>query len=437
MVDTVFTRILYMEDDPGLARLLQKTLQRRGFEITIAPDGREGLAKATAEGFDLLLVDYNMPYYGGIEVIRTLRKQGELVPVIMVTGQGSEEIAVEAIKLGASDYIVKDAEMKYLELLPMVIDRVLYQQKIQLERKSMEATIRENEERYRRLVELSLDGIAIHAEGKFVFMNPMGMKILGAQTPDQVLGKPLLDIIHPEFHALAKERLEQIRGEKGMVPWIEEKFVRLDGAEINVEVAGISFTHEGKPAVQMMFRDITDRKAVEARLERLALYDTLTGLPNRTLFFDRMNQLLNLAKRNQYVLGLLFIDLDRFKNINDTLGHESGDSVLVEASKRMTSCTRSADTVARMGGDEFIGVCGRIAVAADAAVVAQKIIDSLGKPFHVKSAECSIGASVGISLYPQDGDDLETLLAKADAAMYRAKAGGKGGYRFFSDPEKD
>ncbi len=125
--------------------------------------------------------------------------------------------------------------------------------------------------------------------------------------------------------------MSRMMSEKDSAPWIEEKFIRLDGTEIDVECSGVSFTYGGKPAVQMIFRDITERKTVEERLQRLALYDTLTGLPNRTLFFDRMNQLLALAKRNQYVLALLYMDLDRFKNINDTLGHEVGDLLLTEA----------------------------------------------------------------------------------------------------------
>ncbi len=432
MVDITVTRILYMEDDPGLSRLLQKSLQRRGYTVDIAADGEEGLAKLAASPYDLLLVDYNMPFCGGIDVIRALSARGMLLPTIMVTGQGNEEVAVEALKLGASDYIAKDVEMKYLELLPVVIDRVLYQQHILRERKHMETTIKESEERYRLLVDLSPDGIAVHAEGKFVFINPAGARYLGASSPAQLIGKSVVDVVHPDYHDIASERVCLLEQKQTSVPWLEEKFIRLDGEEIDVEVAGVPFTYQGKPAAQVIFRDISERKMVEERLERLALYDTLTGLPNRTLFFDRMKQLLALAKRNHYVLALLYMDFDRFKAVNDTLGHEAGDLLLAEAARRMTSCTRKADTVARMGGDEFIGICGKIAAPADAGIVAQKIINALAEPFHIKGSECAIGASIGISLYPHDGDDVETLLSKADAAMYRVKESGKGGYAYFS-----
>ncbi len=434
MVDIAVTRILYMEDDPGLSRLLQKSLQRRGYHVDTAADGEEGLKKLAESAYAILLVDYDMPFCGGIDVIRTLSAQGRLLPTIMVTGQGNEEVAVEALKLGASDYIVKDVEMKYLELLPVVIDRVVYQQHILRERKQMENAVRESEERYRSLVDLSPDGIAVHAEGKFVFINPAGARYLGASNPEQLIGRAFVEVVHPDYHDIANERVYLMERKQTSVPWIEEKFIRLDGMEINVEVAGVPYTYRGRPAAQIIFRDISERKMVEERLQRLALYDTLTGLSNRTLFSDRMNQLLALAKRNHYVLALLYVDFDRFKAINDTLGHGVGDLLLAEASKRMASCTRRADTVARMGGDEFIGICGKIASPSDAGVVAQKIIDTLSKPFVIKGHEYTIGASIGISLYPNDGNDVETLLSKADTAMYRVKESGMGGYTYFSEP---
>jgi len=293
---------------------------------------------------------------------------------------------------------------------------------------------RESEERYRWLVELSPDGIAIHADGRFVFVNPAGAGFLGATDTEQLIGTPVLNIIHPDYRNMVGERMRAMDRQGSGVPWLEEKFVRLDGREIDVEVAGVSFTYQGKPAVQVIFRDITERKVAEERLERLALYDTLTGLPNRTLFFDRMSQFLTLAKRNKYTLAVLSLDLDRFKAINDTLGSEVGDLLLAEAARRMLSCFRRSDTVARMSGDEFTVICGRIAEPGDAAIVAQKIVACLSEPFHLKGHECRIGASIGISIFPRDGDDGETLVKKADSAMYRVKESGQGGCVFYSSP---
>lgn len=433
MADIMVTHVLYMEDDPGLSILLQKGLTRKGFVVDTAVNGEDGLQKVAAGRFDVLLVDYNMPFLGGLDVIRILGEQGSSLPIIMVTGEGNESLAVEALKLGAADYVVKDAEMRYLELLPAVIGQVLYKQQLVKEHRTMQENLRESEERYRRLVELSPDGIAIHSKGRFSFVNPAGVRILGAVRAEQLTDRSLYDVVHPDYQAIVRSRMQRLEAQPGSAPWIEEKFIRIDGAVIDVEVASISFSLEGKLTFQTIFRDITERKQVEQRLEHLALYDPLTGLPNRALFFDRMGQLLSLAKRNHFVLALLYMDLDHFKKINDTLGHEAGDLLLQEASKRMASSTRRADTIARMGGDEFIGICGRITAAEDAVVVARKIVDVLSEPFDLKGHRCSISASIGISLYPADGDDAEILLNKADQAMYRVKQGGKGGYLLFRD----
>lgn len=433
MAEVRITRILYMEDDPGLSRLLQRSLQRRGYSVDTAADGEEGTRMVHAGPYELLLVDYNMPYCGGLDVLRILSEKGAFPPVIMLTGEGSVEIAVEALKLGASDYLVKDAEMKYLELLPVVIDRVLFQRQLLNERQQMAEAVRESEDRYRRLVELSPDGIAIHSGGKFVFMNPAGAMLLGASGPVQLLGKRIIDFIHPDFREAAGIRMRQLEKPGSSLPWVGEKYLRLDGLEIDVEVAGAAFPFGGKPAVQVIFRDVSEAKQAKERLERMALYDTLTGLPNRTLFYDRMGQLLALAKRNQYILALLYMDLDHFKRVNDEFGHEVGDLLLIEAAQRMTFCTRKTDAVARMGGDEFIGICGKIEVAGNAVLIAQKVIAALTAPFYIKGNECRIGVSIGISLYPQDGDDVETLVTRADEAMYRAKETGRGGYCLYGE----
>jgi diguanylate cyclase (GGDEF)-like protein/PAS domain S-box-containing protein len=294
--------------------------------------------------------------------------------------------------------------------------------------------MKESEERYRSLVELSPDGIAIEADNKSVFMNPAGMQLLGASDPDRIIGLPVVDILHPDSKKRISKRVQK-PGAVALV-WEEEKFLRFDGRTIDVEVAGVPFYYNGRPAVQTIFRDITDRKTIEERLKRLALFDELTGLPNRSLFYDRVRQLLELAKRNNYVLALLYIDLDRFKSVNDALGHEMGDLLLKEVSRRLTSCTRRADTVARVGGDEFVGICGKIEAADHATVIAHKITEVLARPFNLRGKECTIGASIGISLFPEDGDDMEMLINKADAAMYRVKQTKKGGYLLYRDMKK-
>jgi diguanylate cyclase (GGDEF)-like protein len=160
----------------------------------------------------------------------------------------------------------------------------------------------------------------------------------------------------------------------------------------------------------------------------------LTDLPNRTLFFDRLGHTIAVARRNRYIVGLLFIDLDGFKQVNDSRGHDIGDLLLKDVAKRLRDAVRDSDTVARMGGDEFTVILTRMQMPGDPAIVAQKILASLMRPFRLQGHECAVGASIGITWYPGDGEDGETLIKKADAAMYQVKQNGKRGFRFFSDP---
>ncbi|MBF0564951.1 MAG: diguanylate cyclase [Nitrospirae bacterium] len=176
---------------------------------------------------------------------------------------------------------------------------------------------------------------------------------------------------------------------------------------------------------------IVERRKSERRLEKMALYDNLTGLPNRTTFFDRLQQAVRLSRRNGHMVALLFLDLDKFKVINDTLGHDIGDMLLKSSARRLEGCIRSTDSVARMGGDEFTVILSRITKAQDASIVAEKIIKTLSEPFYFGGHECLIGASVGISLFPVDAEEPELLLKRADSAMYVAKEHGRNGYRFF------
>jgi PAS domain S-box-containing protein len=267
-------RILYMEDDLGLARLLQKSLQRKGYVVDIAGNGEEGLTMLEAAPYDILLVDHRMPIRGGLDVIRTLAAREALPPTIMITGHGNENLAVEAMKLGAADYIVKDVNMGYLDLLPTVIEQVLHKQQLVRDKRQMLETTQESEERYRRLVELSPDGIGLHVEGKLVFINSAGARMLGAASAEELLGKPVLDVVHPDYRQIAVEKLRRLAGQgdkddRGQ--WSEEKFIRLDGTEFDVEVAAFLSTYREKPAVQVIFRDITGRKQAEEEREKLIL----------------------------------------------------------------------------------------------------------------------------------------------------------------------
>lgn len=424
--------VLYMEDDAGLARLLQKNLRRRGCIVDIAGNGEEGVAMAARGDYDIVLVDYEMPLAGGVDVLRHLTGCPNAPPVIMLTGKGNERVAVEALKLGATDYIVKDPDMEYLELLPIVLRQVLWKQLLLKEKEHILSVIQESEERYRKLVDLSPDGIAIVVKQQFVFINPAGRALFGAESGEEVVGTALLDRLHELSREKAAGRLAAIEEHGQAMPWGEERMLKLNGSPLDVELAAVPFLYQGEGALQLIFRDITERKLANERLEQLAHFDHLTMLPNRALFFDRLGYLLDQARRYDFTFALLFLDLDRFKAINDTFGHATGDLLLKQVSERLAGCLRRSDTVARMGGDEFTVILSRITEPADAAVVANKLLKAFESPFPLKGEERTVGASIGISLYPDDGDNPDSLLKKADTAMYRAKEGGRNNYCYYT-----
>ncbi len=216
--------------------------------------------------------------------------------------------------------------------------------------------------------------------------------------------------------------------------WQGEIWNRNKAGDIYAEwLSIVTIRNEQGEVLQYMslFSDITKRKQDEERIWRQANFDALTGLPNRTLFHDRLSQVLQQAHREETLFGLMFIDLDRFKWVNDTLGHSAGDALLVEVAKRLQGVVRESDTVARLAGDEFTVILSLLKRLDDAEQVAEKILAELARPFLLEGQEITISGSVGITLYPQDGADVESLMRNADEAMYRAKEGGRNAYRFF------
>jgi diguanylate cyclase (GGDEF)-like protein/PAS domain S-box-containing protein len=461
------------------------------------------------------------------------------------------------------------------------------------ERKRADQALRESEERYRRLVELSPDAIAIHSQGRVVFCSQAGARLLGYERPEEVLGRPTLDFVHPSSVPLVAERIQGILASGQGLPFAEEKFLRKDGTPLEVEVGAMPFTYRDKPAIQVIVRDIgerkraeklrsalyriaettgsvedmdafyaamhatvgelmyaknfyialqdepaqalsfpyfvdeidpvppqvkpgktlteyvlrtgrpllaspavfaqlvesgevesvgapsvdwlgvplkrgemcfgvlvvqsyseslrfteadrdlltfvsqhvataIDRKKAKERIRSLAYHDALTGLPNRLLFQDRLSMAVANAHRRQHKLAVLFFDLDRFKLINDSLGHSLGDRLLQAVAQRLGGSVREGDTVARLGGDEFIVLLPELGRSSDAAKVAGKMLEALKLPFPFEGRELYITASVGVAIYPHDGKDAETLAKNADAAMYRAKEQGRDNYQLYT-----
>lgn len=268
------------------------------------------------------------------------------------------------------------------------------------------------------------------SKGRIAFWNEAAQRIFGYAQPE-AQGKKLHELIVPEsYRGDFEKKLDAVGGAvQGNVigKTLELAGLRKDGSEIVTEhsISGVSI--DRKWHTICIVRDITERKQLEERIRHLANYDSLTGLPNRALFYDRLSQAINLAQRNRHELALLYLDLDRFKSVNDTLGHAAGDDVLQGAAGRIQAQVRESDTVARIGGDEFAIILPKIASPQDAALVARKITDALCASFPAKDpaqGKIEIGASIGISIFPRDGETMDALLKTADSAMYRAKDSG-------------
>jgi diguanylate cyclase (GGDEF)-like protein/PAS domain S-box-containing protein len=299
------------------------------------------------------------------------------------------------------------------------------------ERKLFEESLQEAEERYRRLIELSPDAIFVMKEDCCVFANRAGLQLLGAESQEQLAGKSVLDMVHPDFRDDVMQRIFRLERERQQVVRQEEKFIQLDGTVIDVEVAAAPFTDCGEPARLLVARDITESKRHKQQLERQASYDELTQLANRHLLDDRIRQAMAYADRAGTMAIVAFIDLDNFKLINDTLGHDTGDQLLVRVAQRLQTCVRDGDTVARYGGDEFVLVLYNQSDEEALAAWIGRLIERISQPFSVRGHQLFVTCSIGLSAYPRDGDDVQTLLKHADAAMYQAKASGRNQFQFF------
>jgi diguanylate cyclase (GGDEF)-like protein/PAS domain S-box-containing protein len=340
-------------------------------------------------------------------------------------------------------------EIEIIELMAQSIGKILGVHQMEVERQQVEkercdliVSLQESEERYRRLVELSPEAIAVHSQGKIAYINAAGAKLLGANSPEALIGFPVLHFVHPNYMEIARERIRLVEEENKPIDLAEQKLMRLDGQIIDVEVVGIPATYQRSRAAQIIIRDVTERKRVERQLLHGAFHDALTGLPNRVLFIDRLGQAIHRSNQSpDYKFGLLFLDLDRFKVVNDSLGHVLGDKLLVGLAHRLQSCVRASDTVARLGGDEFTILLDHIQSLSDATLAAKKIQKELTKPFNIEGHEVFTTASIGIVFSRGEATDSgesnlythpEEFLRDADIAMYRAKALGKARHEVFN-----
>ncbi|MEN6508781.1 MAG: EAL domain-containing protein, partial [Smithella sp.] len=353
---------------------------------------------------------------------------------IFTTGKPIRDIAYKAIR--------KDGEIRYSEIAGFPVQN----QKGEVigfrgigrditERKRLEEIMRQSEQRYRTILEEMDDAyFEVDLSGNYTYVNDAISRLLG-YPKEELIGTTFRKQVNEEDTALLYEAFGKIFTTGKPVRDIAYKAIRKDGEIRYSEIAGFPIQNQKGEVVGFrgIGRDVTERKRSEEQIRHMATHDALTELPNRMMFGQLLNHAIQAAKRNKRQLAVLFIDLDRFKIINDTLGHEAGDLLLQTIAARFKQTLRAMDVVARLGGDEFVILVEEVDNPGQLVTVAQKILSAAMKPVPLLGEECRVTASVGISIYPKDGEDEQALMKTADKAMYFAKEEGKNNYQFYSE----
>lgn len=417
--------ILIIDDDPNLRKTLADILKVKGYATLVAKDGAEGFAYLQANTVALALIDLGLPDISGLDILSGIKANHPSTAVIILTGNATVESAIEATNRGAFSYLLK----------PYEIEQLMLQIKRAIEKQQAETALRESEAKFRGLLETAPDGMMLVNDKQEILTVNRQFEVMFGYDRAEIVGRNMAMLIPPRFihhqeYSEAYIRNPKIRrfGQGG-----EFYACRKDGSEFPMEISLSPLATPEGLIVSAAVRDITERKRYEAQLEYQANHDGLTGLPNRNLLVDRLNQALLYAERHQRQVAVLFVDLDHFKVINDSLGHDMGDRLLKIVVERLMTCVRVNDTLARQGGDDFVIVLSDLAEGEDAATVAQKIQIAVNQPVAIDTHTFEISCSIGISLYPKDGNDAQTLLKNADGAMFRVKEQGRGAFQFFTD----
>ncbi len=424
-------RILLVEDNPGDARLLREMFNEPASwkcDLTHHDSMANAVAHLGAHPVDIVLLDLGLPDAQGLGAVRRAHSAAPRLPLVVLTGLDDESLAAQALQEGAQDYLIK-GQIETRGLL-----RAL---RYAIERKLMEEALFEEKERAQ--VTLNCIGDAVLSTdvwGHVNYINPVAESMTGWSRADAV-GHPIEDVLqiidantrkgmqNPTASAILENKT------LGLTP--NCILVRRDGVESDIEDSAAPI-HDRRGRVTgavMVFRDVSEARTLSRRMSFLAQHDSLTQLSNRMVLNDRLTQAIAMARRHGQKLAVLFLDVDRFKHINDSLGHAIGDRLLQSVSQRLLTCVRRSDTVSRQGGDEFVILLSEVARAQDAAVCADKVLLSLSTPHRIDEHDLHITVSIGIATYPDDGMDTETLMKNADFAMYEAKENGRNNYKFF------
>ena len=438
--DSTPPRLLLIDDDALMRQMAADTLRHAGFDVSEAEDGEQGLAMAEQHPYDLLLLDVLMPRIDGYEVCKRVRQSGlgECVPILMLTGLNDTESIELAYEAGATDFIAKPINWALLS------HRVRYALRAGM---AIESAIRSRERLERAQHVANMGSWEMRTDGEGFVCSPELARVLAA--PNEVMGHARAE----DFLALIQDADRQrVRHARQAAQRDGESYQltfgirRLDGAVRTVfEQASPVFDGNGRQtAVEGIMQDITDRVEAEERIQRLAHFDTLTGLPNRQFFGEMAGPTLERSARLGAGCAMLYVDMDRFKSVNDAIGYAQGDAVLRQLSTRLKASIRTSDIatearsthdamVSRVGGNAFTLLLVDIADAQEVLIVTNRLLQAISEPIDVEGRELVLTASIGIALYPRDARDAEGLTRCAEQAAYAAKSAGRAQQRFFDE----
>ena len=439
-------RILIADDEPRLLASLAKLLRGRGFEVTEANGGKQACEQLASKAFDLALLDLNMPDTDGFAVMERIASHQPDCGVVVVSGEGSFGTVSRALRRGALDYIRKPFDPE--ELLTTV-EGVLGKQSLIKAHEMIQTRLEKSEALHRYIVNSSPDIVfMLDKTGHICFINNKVESLLGYQ-PSELCGRHFGHILDDRDVARGTYALQgpDISVDNPRTLEVRLKTRGSSKATRHFEITAFPVdpqtwpqtgdTRGGSTAQPARYygiaRDVTERKEAEAFINFQAYHDLLTRLPNRALFKDRLELAITQARRAKQKLAVMFLDLDRFKVVNDTLGHAMGDRLLQAVTHRLEKCLRRGDTLSRFGGDEFTLLLPSVNSPEDARSIARKLIQTLKDPFQLGNHEVFVGVSIGIAVFPDAGNSMDQLIQNADIAMYHVKARGKDGYRFYSD----
>lgn len=440
-------RILLIDDNINLLHSTKAIIEANGYNCILADGGESGLNVLRTTPIDIVLLDLAMPEIDGYQVLEIIQDENIQCDVIVVSGEATFENATKVFREGALDFLNKP----YIpSQLIGIIDNVAY--KISLKRylKHISQSLEESEKRYRFIVSNSPDIIyMIDQKGFFTFVNERVYDLLGYR-PEDLIGEHFSALVFDDDLELAKNIFNERRTGERASHNVEFRLKCLDretphkpfeSNSIVIELTAMGVYLNADNSIPFLgtygvARDISERKKAQELIHFQAYHDLLTRLPNRELFLDRLKHSMSHADRNESKLAVMFLDMDGFKFINDSLGHAVGDNLLQQVSNRLKKILRDSDTVSRIGGDEFSILIPELQNREEAGLVAQKLIDGFYQSIALESHEITISFSIGISIYPDDASTTDQLIKNADMAMYHIKGRGKNGYEYFSDHMK-